>query len=146
MNPFATVDELAARWRPLTAEERTRAALLLDDASNMLREKAHSVGVDLDAMAMERDSYASVLRAVTVDAAARALNSPTDQPAMTQMSQTALGYTVQGSFLTPGGGIYFRKDELARLGLSRQRIGVIELYGHDSGPAGPAGCAHAGRY
>lgn len=146
MNAFATVDELTARFRPLTTEERGRAALLLADVSDALREKAHALGKDLDAEAMERESFLSTLRSVTIDVTGRMLNSSTTDPAMTQMSQTALGYTVQGSFLTPGGGIYFRKDELARLGLSRQRIGVIELYGNDTGPAGAAGCAHAGRH
>ena len=29
----------------------------------------------------------------------------------------------------PGGGLFIKKSELARLGLRRQRMGVIELYG-----------------
>ena len=47
---------------------------------------------------------------------------------MTQMTQSALGYSFQGSFLVPGGGLFIKKSELARLGLRKQRYGVIEPY------------------
>ena len=44
------------------------------------------------------------------------------------MSESALGYTVSGTYLVPGGGLFIKKSELARLGLRRQRIGVREIY------------------
>jgi len=44
------------------------------------------------------------------------------------MSQSALGYSVSGTFLVPGGGLFIKRSELARLGLLRQRVEVIELY------------------
>lgn len=146
MDAFATVDDLTARWRPLTTEERERAAVLLADASNALREKAYAVGRDLDRDAMQRPSFASVLRSVTVDSVARMLNTPASDPAVTQESRSALGYSVQNTYLVPGGGVYFRKDELSRLGLNRQKVGVIEFYGNAAGNHGCAaehdGCAH----
>jgi hypothetical protein len=37
---------------------------------------------------------------------------------------------VSGSFLSPGGGIFIKNDELKRLGILRQRIGVIEPYAY----------------
>jgi hypothetical protein len=55
----------------------------------------------------------------------------TDQEPMTQMSESALGYSFQGSFLVPGGGLFIKKSELARLGLKRQRYGVIDFYGQN---------------
>ena len=33
--------------------------------------------------------------------------------------------------ILPGGGLFIKKSELARLGLRRQRMGVIEPYGSD---------------
>lgn len=50
---------------------------------------------------------------------------------MTQISQSALGYTATGTYLVPGGGLFIKKSELARLGLKRQQFGVIDLYGND---------------
>ena len=52
----------------------------------------------------------------------------TDQEPMTQYSESALGYSFSGSFLVPGGGLFIKKSELSRLGLKRQRYGVIDFY------------------
>ena len=74
-------------------------------------------------------ALALVAKSVAVDVAARALMTSTDQEPMTQLTQAAGGYSASGSFLVPGGGLFIKKSELARLGLRRQRMGVIELYG-----------------
>ena len=47
---------------------------------------------------------------------------------MTQFSQSAGGYSVSGSFLIPGGGLFIKNSELARLGLKKQRIGAINVF------------------
>ena len=47
---------------------------------------------------------------------------------MTQYSQSALGYSVSGTYLVPGGGIFIKNTELKILGLKNQRYGVIEFY------------------
>ena len=72
-----------------------------------------------------------MVKSVTVDVVARTLMTSTDQEPMTQVSQSALGYSVQGTFLVPGGGLFIKRSELARLGLRRQRYGVIDFYGND---------------
>ena len=41
MNTFATLDDVKTLWRPLTAEEQTRAEALLSVVSNSLRYEAH---------------------------------------------------------------------------------------------------------
>ncbi len=71
---------------------------------------------------------ASVAKSVTVDVVARTVMTPTDETPMTQMSQSGMGYTVSGTYLVPGGGLFIKKSELARLGLRRQKMGVIEPY------------------
>lgn len=129
MSTFATIEDLAALWRPLTSEETFRAESLLEVVSDSLRVEAEKVGKDLDGMVAESVSYANVVKSVTVDIVARTLMTSTDQEPMTQMSQSALGYSFQGSFLVPGGGLFIKKTELARLGLRKQRYGVIEFYG-----------------
>ena len=55
----------------------------------------------------------------------------TDQEPMTQLSQSALGYSQQATFLVPGGGLFIKRSELARLGLRKQRYGVIDFYGEN---------------
>lgn len=145
MKPFATTTDLAALWRALTPEETERAEALLPIVSDSLREEARKVGADLDRELLERVSFGSVLKSVTVDVVARALMTPSSQSApMTQVSQSALGYSVTGTYLVPGGGLFIKNSELARLGLRRQRIGVIDFYGPDSGCAGNTAAADCG--
>lgn len=127
MSAFATLDDVKTLWRPLTAEEQTRAEALLSVVSNSLRIEAQKVGKDLDYMC-KSEYYRDVAKSVTVDVVARTLMTSTDHEPMTQMTQSAGGYSATGTFLVPGGGLFIKKSELARLGLRRQRIGVIDFY------------------
>ncbi|MCD8087126.1 MAG: phage Gp19/Gp15/Gp42 family protein [Oscillospiraceae bacterium] len=137
MSSYATVEDITSLWRTLTTEEQERAEALLPVVSDLLRQAAMNVGKDLDAMIEAGLVLANVVKSVTVDITARALMTSTDTEPMSQMSQSALGYSVSGTYLVPGGGIYIKKSELARLGLSRQRLGVIDL----AGPERHHGCA-----
>lgn len=136
MSAFATVDDLTRLWRPMTSEEQTRAEALLEVISASLRVEADKVGKDLDAMVAEDDNLAAVAMSVTVDVAARTLMTSTNQEPMTQLSQTAGPYSTSGTFLVPGGGLFIKRSELARLGLRRQKCGVMEIYGSYSGNPG----------
>lgn len=131
MSDFATIDDLKELWRPLKTEEMTRAPALLGVVSDSLREEAKRVGRDLDEMVAASASYAAVVKSVTVDVVARTLMTSTDQEPMTQTAEGALGYTWSGSYLVPGGGLFIKNSELTRLGLRRQRYGVIDFYGKD---------------
>ena len=132
MEPFATVEDIAALWRPLKdTGETARAVALLEVISDSLREEAKKVGRDLDEMVTDNQSYSNVVKSVTVDIVARTLMTSTDQEPMTQATESALGYSWSGSFLVPGGGMFIKKSELARLGLRKQRYGVIDFYGQN---------------
>lgn len=131
MADFATIVDIAELWRDLKVNEINRAESLLVVVSDSLREEALKVGKDLDEMVEERPSYANIVKSVVVDIVARTLMTSTDQEPMTQMSESALGYSFQGSFLVPGGGLFIKKTELVRLGLRKQRYGVIDFYGKD---------------
>lgn len=131
MENFATVDELQELWRPLKLEEQKRAEALLKVVSASLRVEAEKVGKDLDKLVADSPSYAQVVKSVTVDVVARTLMTSTDQEPMTQKTESALGYSFSGSFLVPGGGLFIKDTELKRLGLKRQRFGVMEIYDTD---------------
>lgn len=132
MEPFATIDDLTKLWRELKPTEINRATSLLEVVSNSLRVEADKVGKDLDKMIAEHPSYyASVVKSVTCDIVARTLMTSTDQEPMTQSTESALGYSFSGSYLVPGGGLFIKNTELDRLGLRRQRYGVIDFYGKD---------------
>ena len=126
---FATVEDMTVLWRAMTPSEEKRADALLKIVSDSLRVEASKVGKNLDNMVESDEAYASVVKSVTIDVTARTLMTSTNSEPLSQMSQSALGYTVSGTYLVPGGGLFIKKSELARLGLRRQRIGVIDLYG-----------------
>ena len=129
MSSFAKINDVETLWRYLKQDETDRASFLLDVVSDSLRVEAEKVGKDLDAMVLNSAAYDNVVKSVTVDIVARTLMTSTDQEPMTQFNQSALGYSASGSFLVPGGGLFIKKSELARLGLRRQRYGVMNLYG-----------------
>lgn len=131
MEKFASTQDVTDLFRPLTPEEMKRAESLLPIVSDSIRQEAKKVGKDIDKMLENEVLLENVLKSVTVDIVARALMTSTDSEPMTQMSQSALGYSVSGTFLVPGGGLFIKKSELARLGLKRQRYGVIDFYGND---------------
>lgn len=128
MEPFANTTDVINLWRSLTLEEMTRANYLLPVVSDLLRTEAKKVGKDLDKLVIESTVYQSVVKSVVVDIVARTLMTSTNQEPMTQTSESALGYSFSGTFLVPGGGLFIKKSELDRLGLKKQRYGVIELY------------------
>ena len=128
MSNFATIQDVITLWRSLTAEEVERTEALLSVISDSLRAEANKVGKDLDAMVEGDEVLANVARSVTVDVVARTLMTSTDSEPMTQMSESALGYSFSGTFLVPGGGLFIKGSELKRLGLRRQRYGVIDLW------------------
>lgn len=129
MSAFATVEDISTLWRPLSAEEQTRAGALLPIISDALRNEARKVDKNLDEMA-EDDVYANVLKAVTVDVTVRVLRQSTSGDAMTQETQAAGGYSWSGTYAVPGGGIAnaILYTDLKRLGLQRQQIGSIMLW------------------
>ena len=124
---FATVNDIATLWRPLSASEQDRAAALLPLVSDELRILAKNVDKDLDQMAADDETYQSMLKIVTVDVVCRILRQNTEGDAMTQESQSALGYSWSGTYAVAGGGIAnaVLKNDLKKLGLLKQQIGVV---------------------
>ena len=113
----------------MTQPEQLRAEALIQIICASLREEARKVGKDLDAMIQENPDLLEVAKSVVVDVVARTLMTSTNHEPMSQFSESALGYTASGTYLVPGGGLFIKRSELARLGLKRQQIGVMEFYG-----------------
>lgn len=129
--PFATVADIEALYRPLTADEQARAEAMLPLLSDTLRSIGYKVNKDLDATMLTDATYGSVLKLVTVDIVVRALRQNTEGEAMSQESQSAMGYSWSGTYAVPGGGIAnaIMNNDLKRLGLTQQQIGSIMLWG-----------------
>lgn len=124
---YATVEDINKLFRQLSMQEEERSNALIPIVEDLLRQEAKKVGKDLDKMIEDEEIYPNTIKSVIVDVISRVLMTSTNQEPMTQYSQSALGYSVSGTFLSPGGGIFIKKSELSRLGLKKQKIGTIEL-------------------
>lgn len=128
--PFATVEDIERLYRPLTAPEQDRANALLPLISDEIRVLGRQYSKDIDARVAADESYRSVVKIVTVDVTFRTLRQSTEGDAMTQESQSALGYSWSGSYAVAGGGIAnsIMVNDLKKLGLLRQQMGSEFLW------------------
>lgn len=128
--PYATIDDVQTLFRPLSADEITKATALLPIVSDELRYRAVLVGRDLDAMIEATPLLASVAKEVTVSVISRILRQNLTGDALTQEAQSGLGYSWSGTYAVPGGGIgnAILPSDLKRLGLKRQRYGWLDPY------------------
>lgn len=127
-----TSTDVIKLWRPLSQEEIDRVENLIPIIIDNLKLKAQRVGKDLDKMS-ESPTFFNVLKSVVIDVVSRTLMTSTNQEPMTQTSESALGYSWSGTFLVPGGGLFIKDSELAKLGLKTQRYGVIDFYDTNKG-------------
>ena len=131
MSDFATLtDVVVLSGKEYTSKESDRVEALLELVSDALRVEAKKAGKDLDEMVDADPAYASVVKLVTVDVVARVMRQSMDGEPMSQESQSGLGYSWSGTYAVPGGGISgaIMRNDLKRLGLRRQRLGVISLW------------------
>ena len=115
---YATIADVEARWRTLSADEQTRAEALLSDASLMLSEL-----VEVDE---EDDEQAELLKVVCCNMVIRAMSATAlDTFGVSQASVTAGPYTQSYSYSNPSGDMYLTKFEKRLLGVSTSYIGSI---------------------
>lgn len=132
---FATVADLEAAWKPLTADEEARAEVLLLQASNYLRQIAMNNGRDIDDNIIADPSgvYGANVKMVVTSAVQRSIASPVDMmPDASQWSQSASPYSESMSFMgNVSSTLYFKDKELKLLGLGSVsgNLGISVLRG-----------------
>lgn len=131
---YAKVSDITALGRALSPEQTEAAEILIGTASSKLRITAAKYGKSIDAMIADETlgaDYAVTVKSVIVQAVCRALDSIADSsPAVTQASQSGLGYSASMTFLNAGQALYFLRNELKDLGILRQTYGAMEVYSY----------------
>jgi hypothetical protein len=128
---YATVSDITAIGRTLTAQQSDAASVLLTQASAKLRLTARQYGKDIDAMIADADTgadFALAVKSVVVQAVCRALDAVDSSGTVSQASETLGAYTYSYSYANAGQNLYFLNNELRDLGLRRQRFGVLEVF------------------
>ena len=125
---FATLSDISALKRTLSAAEQTRASALLPIVSDTIRYEARKVGKDADALVAADPAFASVVKAVTVDVVMRELNTPGTQLPATQYAESAGSVSLSYSLPNGSGRIALWPSDLKSLGFRRQQIGSLPLW------------------
>lgn len=116
-----TVAEVEARWRTLTADERSRCEALIQDALDKI--SLNSVGSPSDA----------TVRRVCCSMVIRAMSAGTDGVlGVTQSSWSASPYSASQTFSAPSGDLYLTAQERRELGQGVGRIGSAPFLGEAS--------------
>ncbi|MDN6659715.1 MAG: phage Gp19/Gp15/Gp42 family protein [Acidipropionibacterium jensenii] len=117
--PFATVSDLEARWRTLTADEKARAQVLIDDASDKITTTCTG-WVDASEATLRRITCAMVKRAMATPAGA-------DGADVSSLQQGAGPYQATVQFSNPSGDLYLTKAEKVDLGDGKQHAFEVDL-------------------
>ena len=128
---YASVSDITALGRTLTAEQETAANTLLVQASAKLRLTARKYGKDIDAMiadAATGEDYALAVKSVVVQAVCRALDSVTGSAAVQQGTESIGAYSITQIYANAGQSLYFLRNELKDLCLLRQTYGMTEIF------------------
>jgi hypothetical protein len=123
--PFASSQDVADRWRPLTSAEATVADTLVADASALIR--ARFPGIDAQVASGGVD--AQVLTAITANMVKRALIAPAD--GITQQSEAMGPYSQSQTFANPLGNVFLTAAEMTLI-LGYQPSGQSVQFANDT--------------
>ena len=105
--PFATYEDVQARWRTLSSDEETVANTLAADASDMIRTRWPDVDARITSGALDADS----VKRVVANMVKRAMIVG-DNLGLESRSQTAGPFGVSDKYANPTANLYFTADDL----------------------------------
>ncbi|MCK9599156.1 MAG: phage Gp19/Gp15/Gp42 family protein [Sphaerochaeta sp.] len=126
-SPFATADDLAARWRTLTIPEQTLATTLLEDASNLILSECSSANVVDDDDTTEQTIRTATLKRVVCAIVKRAMMDTTTGPSILEHQQNAGPFGDRVKYANPTGDLFLKKSEYHSLPCGRQVAFTIPM-------------------
>ena len=127
MENFATVEDVMNLYGPLNADQIAKVEQLLSYTSSYFRTLAKEYGRDLNKEVIDDEDMRNNAKLATCNVVIRELDK--GNSSLSQESQSALGYTWSGTYVNTGGGLSILNKDLKLLGLNRQRIGMVDIYG-----------------
>lgn len=123
MVAYATVVDVESRWRPLTSEEQVRAGVLLEDASQILRDE---FSLTLE----QEDAKAATLERIVSQMVIRALTGGLDLAGVESVSAGTGPFSETRKFTNPNADLYLTKAERKQLGGRQSAFTVDPLDGY----------------
>ena len=127
MENFATVEDVMNLYGPLNADQIAKVEQLLSYTSSYFRTLAKEYGRDLNQEVIDDEDMKNNAKLSTCNVVIRELDK--GNSSLSQETQSALGYTWSGTYVNTGGDISILNKDLKLLGLNRQRIGMVDIYG-----------------
>ena len=127
MENFATVEDVMNLYGPLNADQIAKVEQLLTYTSSYFRSLAKEYDRDLNQEVINDEDMKNNAKLATCNVVIRELDK--GNSSLSQESQSALGYTWSGTYVNTGGGLSILNKDLKLLGLNRQRIGMVDIYG-----------------
>lgn len=124
---YLEIDDINTLWREIPAEEVAKVTELIRTVSAMIRLEGKERGVDVDEKCRLDSDYFQVCQAVCLAVVKRYMLETDQGTQMSQASESALGYSVSGTYVLGGGGIKLLKSELKQLGFKRGKLGIISM-------------------
>ena len=124
---YATTNDVITLWRELSTAELDKVEEIISLVSSMIRFEGSKQGKDTDKMATENADWANIAKLVTVAVVKRYMNESDDSTQLSQSTQSALGYSLTGTYIVGGGGIKLLNNEMKQLGFRTQKLGIIEM-------------------
>lgn len=127
MENFATVEDVMNLYGPLNADQLSKVEQLLAYTSSYFRTLAKEYGRNLNQEVIDDEDMKNNAKLATCNVVIRELDK--GNSSLSQESQSALGYTWSGTYVNTGGGLSILNKDLKLIGLNRQRIGMVDIYG-----------------
>lgn len=115
---YATVEDVEARWRTLSADERTRAGVLLDDAA---------VRLDVECPPDDPVTDAEARKIVSVEMVKRAMSVGDSGVGVTSVQTGAGPYQETRQFSNPMGDLYLTKGDRRLLRCGRSQAFTVSM-------------------
>lgn len=132
MGAYASVDDLTARWRPLTTDEEIdTATVLLEDASVQIRAEIPGLAARIEAG--DTDALAAVVR-VECAMVKRAMTAGDGGFGVTSTQETHGPFSRTFQYSNPMGDLYLTKAERRLLGGGGQTAFTIDMLGDQQAP------------
>lgn len=124
MEAFASVEDLEARWRTLTDDERAVATTTLEDATAFISAEMRRYRVPIaEDDEVQAQNLVAVTCAVTKRSLLMAFDSGSSMQGVTKYSEQADVWNASVTLANPMGDMYLTAQERRMLGIGRVMVG-----------------------
>jgi hypothetical protein len=122
-DPFAFAQDVAARWRPLSATETATAATLTVDASVIVRAECSGIDARITAETLDAD----LVKQVVATMVKRAMVGGPELAGVSNEQETAGPFMRGVTYANPLGDLYLTRQERRRLGYGGVKAGSAPM-------------------